>query len=256
MRSAKPLLLSTLTLLSAAGIAKADDWKHTLTPYLWGASLSGTTAVGLISADVDAPFSDIISNLNFGGMLSYRGDHDRLAIMVDVFYVDLEGDKSSTGGLVQVDASAQVQETIVEADVGYHLTDRTVAFVGLRYNDISPDIAVTTTSPLGGTTLAASGSASWVDPLIGIATEIPLSDKWSFALRGDIGGFGIGSDLAWQAVAAVRWQAGKTISVVGGYRYLSADYQSGSGATLIQVRYGDVRSGLGRGIRVLARYNQ
>lgn len=234
MRFAKPLLLSTVTLLGAAGIAKADDWQHTITPYLWGASLSGTTAIGPVSSDVEAPFSDIISNLKIGGMLSYRGDHDRLAIMIDVFYVDLEGDKSSTAGPLQIDATARVQETIVEADVGYHLTDRTVAFFGLRYNDISPDVAVTTTGPLGGTTLAASGSESWVDPLIGVTMEIPLSDRWSFGLRGDVGGFGVGSDFAWQAVATVRWQTGKTVYLVGGYRYLSADYQNGSGARLFK----------------------
>ncbi|HZF14310.1 MAG TPA: hypothetical protein VE046_00050 [Steroidobacteraceae bacterium] len=234
MRSNKPLILSTLTLLGAASDADADAWKHRLTPYLWGAGISGTTSVGPITSDVDVGFSDIISNLKIGGMLTYRGDHERLAIMVDLIYVDLEGDKSSAAGPLQIDATAKLRETIFEADVGYHLTERTVGFVGLRYNDISPDIAVTTTGPGSGVTLSGSGSESWIDPLIGISTEIPLSERWSFALRGDVGGFGIGSDFAWQAVAAVRWQAGKTMSVVGGYRYLSADYQNGSGASLFK----------------------
>jgi len=34
-----------------------------------------------------------------------------------------------------------------------------------------------------------------------------ISDAWSTSLRGDIGGFGVGSDLSAQAVAIVDWHA-------------------------------------------------
>ena len=96
---------------------------------------------------------------------------------------------------------------------------------GLRYNDLSVDLR--TTGPL--TDRRASGGESWVDPVIGGIFEHKFSEAWSTSLRGDIGGFGIGSDLAWQAIASLRWQASPRIGVVGAYRYIYMDYDDGTG---------------------------
>jgi hypothetical protein len=50
-------------------------------------------------------------------------------------------------------------------------------------------------------------------------------------VRGDIGGFGAGSDLAWQAFPYVDWRIAKWGSLQAGYRWMGMDYESGSGAT-------------------------
>ena len=96
---------------------------------------------------------------------------------------------------------------------------------GLRYNDISSDVKVS--GPLA--MRKASGSASWVDPLVGMIYTHKFNDTWSMNLRGDIGGFGVGSDFAWQGLASVRWQATPTVGVVGAYRYIDMDYEDGNG---------------------------
>jgi hypothetical protein len=50
---------------------------------------------------------------------------------------------------------------------------------------------------------------------------------------GDIGGFGLQSQLTWQAVAtySYAWQfTGYQLAAVAGYRALAVDYSTGSGA--------------------------
>lgn len=51
-------------------------------------------------------------------------------------------------------------------------------------------------------------------------------------VRGDVGGFGLGSVFAWQAVAAYTysWQSkGYALGATLGYRALSTSYTTGSG---------------------------
>ena len=49
-------------------------------------------------------------------------------------------------------------------------------------------------------------------------------------LRGDIGGFGVGCDLTWQATARVNWQVSHVFRLGLGYRWLDQDYESGTGS--------------------------
>ena len=51
-----------------------------------------------------------------------------------------------------------------------------------------------------------------------------ISPAVYFTVRGDIGGFGVGSDLMWQAEAALGVQLTKSIHAELGYRALSFDY--------------------------------
>ena len=249
MRHTIPTLVSLAMGLGAAATAQAQEWTHSLTPYLWGSGMSGKAAIGTpagpLEADVDVGLDDILSNLKIGGMLSYRADSDRWVVMADAIYMDLQADKAVGGPLVTVDASAEVQQIALEADLGYHLTENLVAFVGLRYNDIDAGLAVLRSGPGAGASRGAGENESWVDPLVGLTAKLPLNERWSLGLRGDVGGFGVGSDLAWQAMVSVQWKASDKLEVIGGYRYLDVDYENGSGASLF--KYDVVTSGPGLG---------
>lgn len=65
--------------------------------------------------------------------------------------------------------------------------------------------------------------------MIGLQYVAPIADKWSLSLRGDVGGFGVGSDFTWQAWAGVRRQNTDKFSWYLGYRAISFDYEEGSG---------------------------
>lgn len=72
-----------------------------------------------------------------------------------------------------------------------------------------------------------SGSKSWVDPLVGFRGRLNLTDKLYLAARGDIGGFGVGSELAWNAFGSLGYQWTERLSTELGYRHLSMDYSDG-----------------------------
>ena len=49
--------------------------------------------------------------------------------------------------------------------------------------------------------------------------------------RGDIGGFGVGSDFSWHTTAYASWQVAEHGNLLIGYRHLDVDYEDGSGAS-------------------------
>lgn len=240
-----PALLATATPAAADGAG----WSHAISPYLWASGMSGNVAIGTpagpLEADVDVGFGDILENLKFGGMVAYRGDRGPWTVMADAIYMDLEAERSTSVGPVQVAATVNVEQIAFEADVGYRWTERVTAFVGLRYNSIDSDLDVVRSGPGPGSRRGAGESVQWVDPLIGAIAAIPLSARWSLELRGDVGGFGIGADLAWQAMVTARWRATDRIDVTGSFRYLDVDYEDGSGENLFVYDVTTAGPGLG-----------
>jgi len=202
----------------------ADAWTHEFAPYLMGAGLSGETGVGDAVIDVDASFGDILDNLKFGFMGAYRGSKGPYSVMVDTIYVKLEASSKGPGG--QLSAKAEIQQAVVEADLGYALNERLELLAGLRYVGLQARVQA---SGPQDQRLAGSKDESWIDPVIGVRYTWPLGDQWSAALRGDAGGFGVGSDLAWQAMASLRWQTSSRVGWLLAYRHLDMDYESGSG---------------------------
>jgi hypothetical protein len=64
----------------------------------------------------------------------------------------------------------------------------------------------------------------WFDPYIGLRGRYQISPAFYLTARGDIGGFGIGSDLTWQAYGALGCQLSRSVFAEAGYRYLYIDY--------------------------------
>jgi hypothetical protein len=69
---------------------------------------------------------------------------------------------------------------------------------------------------------------SWIDPVIGIRGRLNLSNAFYLTAETDIGGFGIGSDIAWQGYAALGCQITRNIYSEIGYRYLYDDFRDES----------------------------
>jgi opacity protein-like surface antigen len=154
----------------------------------------------------------------------YRATLDQHSITVDAVYMGLGATGTGPAGFAKADVD--VDQAALEVSYGYEVIDRLTVFGGLRYNALAADIKVT--GPLGATQ-KADASPDWIDPIIGAHYTIPFSDAWSMTLRGDIGGFGIGSDFAWQGIATVRWQFSENIGALAAYRYMAMDYEDGSG---------------------------
>jgi hypothetical protein len=104
--------LSAATLLACVGLAQTaqaqdfsddPDWK--VTAYLWTAGLDGTVGIGPIKADIDLSFSDLLSDLNYGGAIAFRRDWGRNIFVADLQYLSLSPDpvKTPLGGSISTD---------------------------------------------------------------------------------------------------------------------------------------------------------
>ena len=70
-----------------------------------------------------------------------------------------------------------------------------------------------------------SRTDDWFDPYIGFRGRYNLNEKFYLTAKADIGGFGVGADLTWQAEAAVGMQLSKNMFTEIGYRALGVDYE-------------------------------
>jgi hypothetical protein len=234
------LLCSVATLTSLAiPAAHGADWQHSLTPYIWGASMSGTAAiatpVGPLSSNVNLSFGDTLSNLDFGGMVAYKGQYDKWVVMSDLIYMDLSANKTQDFPLVSTRSGISVEQLALELSGGYHITDAIALYAGMRVNDLDASVRVTTTTNANSVTRSARASASWIDPIIGIVGEFgfPFTDRWAVNLKGDVGGFGVGSEFAWQVTAALRWRMNDQWDFSAGYRYMDVDYEDEGGSGIV-----------------------
>lgn len=64
----------------------------------------------------------------------------------------------------------------------------------------------------------------WFDPYIGVRGLYNLTDKFYLSGKGDIGGFGVGSDLSWTAEVAFGTRLSANITSEIAYRALGVDY--------------------------------
>ncbi len=211
-----------------------DDWDIFFASYGWLFALDGTIAAGSVSADVDVSLSDTIDQLEnlegaFIGRLEAR--KGRGFLWVDVVYLNLKVDNSTTLANIDVD----FKQTIAELGGGYELLERQIGEAasqtikldvmgGGRYNHLQTDVKIAGKGPFG-VTVQKDASVDWVDPFVGGRVRAQLSDDVFLVVRGDVGGFGIGSasDLTWQVEAVIRVLLSDRASLVAGYRVLDID---------------------------------
>lgn len=204
-----------------------EAWEFHVIPYIWMAGISGDVTVKGSRASVDESFSDILENLDFGGFLHLEAAKGKWALFADGTYVKLSVDRTliDVGSeLVQVELGGAYR--FAQLPLGKE-GERLLSFEALaggRYNYVKSEVEILRL-------LKSKESQDWVDPIVGIRLTAGLTEKLSLRVRGDIGGFGIGSasDFAWNVVAFLGYQLSRRIALGVGYRILDIDYERGSG---------------------------
>jgi len=231
-------------------------WTYRVTPYGWLTSMKGTQTVRGRSTKVDPSFIDIVekSDTLVGLMGTFEARNGPFALYGDLVWskVGVEGSNVRTRtpapgitGTVGRALDLDFQMAVVEVGAAYEVARAgPLAFDvlgGARYwyqeADFSFEVARTVDigdlELAGGRAFARSGSVDWLDPVIGARVRYVVAPGHELFLRGDIGGFGVGSDFSWQAIGGYGFDFGIyngiTFSGVIGYRALSVDYAEGEG---------------------------
>ncbi len=244
----------------------SHDWRVFATLYGWVPNFKGDMVVEGQGSDVSLTRSDIWNNLDIAAMgrIEVLPPDSMWSYWTDIFWASLEKDESasvdvsppsdgppipglpSAGPRIDVDADVRVRMTFVELAAAYHVwhTEETIsglreiaprtqvdAFGGARYNRMRVNFnldANVVGSPLSRK-VRLDESEDWIDPFIGLRLRHGLAPNWWVALRGDIGGFGIGtsSDRAWTFTGTFQHLIHEDLSIGAGWKIMDLDYDRG-----------------------------
>jgi len=204
---------------SAQGAGTQDIWTVELTPYLWAAGLDGNTAADGAGSEIDTDYKFFsLDNLDFALGTALEARKGRWGMLYDAMYVEFS-DAFERGPSSEVEVSGGFVEAVgsMAAQNGRPLE----LLFGVRYVALKTVVDV---APIP----RATARESWLDPLVGLQYAYDFNDRWSVTVRGDIGGFGVASDLATNVSAMFGWRVADKVTVRGGYRMLQMDFDGDS----------------------------
>lgn len=208
-----------------------SDWKFLVEPYMLFPNMSGSVGLGDLSdVNLDASSNDILGQLKMGFMLNTEASTGKWTIGSDLLYMSLaQGVKP--GVLIQ-NGELSVKQLGWEVSGLYAVQPWLDLGIGGMLNSINSggEIYLNTVGGWGSATKKTSMTKTWFDPMVIARIHSKLEEKFIYQLRGEIGGFGIGSDFAWQMQAYAGYRFSKLFQITGGYRIISLDYETGSGA--------------------------
>ncbi len=122
------------------------------------------------------------------------------------------------GALVEyLRAAVDLEIAKVRGEVTGDLEKRANAAKAKASKELAADI---------GEALPTSGAGDqwWIDPIIGLRGQLNIT-RWLFlAGQGDVGGFGVGSQITWNTQATIGFNFTRNIFAELGYRYMYVDY--------------------------------
>lgn len=219
-------LLTLTPPLAVEDLEEGQRWS--VSPYFWMSEIEGAVTVRGNRVSGLVPFSDILDHLDFAFLVHVerRDPEGEWSILIDSVTMWLEQDFDGP-----TDAEVNLTVATVEAASAYRLFDledklgvpvTIEGIAGVRYVFFEAEIDTAVTS-------GRSQDDDFLDPLVGLRGVWGITEGFWLAARGDIGGFGIGSELSWQLVGTIAWDPNEHWSVLAGYRLLDIDYSDGDG---------------------------
>lgn len=268
MKTASPTIRPVALLAAGVGLliagapaAHADDepWRVGLTAYAWAINVSGSATAHGQTIDVNASFLDIVQKSNsLGAFMAYlEADKGRVGMYADFAWMQLGFSRGVTsyrnplpGLSLTLNGNAGLRTDLTMLEVGglYELTrwqggesssTALDALLGFRYWNSTATasldaLGTANYAPLGigasrSIGVSVGSTMQWVDPVVGLRVRHQFTPEQSILVRGDVGGFGLGSQFTWQALGVYnyRWKRnGYDLSAVIGYRAIGFRYTS------------------------------
>ena len=250
--------------LASESLTTPSRWQFNFTPYGWLIGVNGSATAKGRTFDIDASFFDLVekSDSIMALMGYFEARKGRFSFFSDVVWQDLSFDarRSASGNpfpnlpnvniAIKAKANLDYQSTIIQSGVLYQVAKwqgRDGAYTALdlagsaRYWNEEVDVSLRVTGTLTAEieklglvlqrsksiAVARSGTLEWVDPVVGARLRHQMASGSELILAGDVGGFGVGSDFSWQALATYGFDVnyfGTPLRTVVGYRALAVDY--------------------------------
>jgi len=224
------LLAATLlgALLLSAPAARAEEtnlWSFDVVPYLWVANLDLSTSVPETRAAArSGSGADFDTRISGGAMIGAEARYRSFGLWADFAWLRLNTEAANpTPFYSDVNLKSDFFHTTAALTYRLPLEGKfhVDLLAGARIWHVNEDLEFQ-----GGTLpgFKASGEATWADPIIGAHLRYDLSQRWFLVAKGDVGGFGVSADMAYEVFAGVGFRITDWCSTTLGYRYLAEKY--------------------------------
>ena len=203
-------------------------------------AMSGLGAFPTRSVDVTfADLLDVLHNLDGAFMGAFIARDETFIFGIDLIWSKISDDvnlKVGTGPLAPFRSGSLVDfeetQTIATGFAGIRLPIGSpdlhlYATAGARYQRLGATL--TLTQPALGFSSTNESSVDWVDPIIGLAGQYRINEKWFINGLADFGGFGVGAKIDTQGLLSVGYNWTPSFATTLGFRALYTDYSSGNG---------------------------
>jgi hypothetical protein len=211
-------------------IALADGWQFNAATFLWAPSISGNITLRGRSFDSSVGALDVLrkSDSVFGYMGNFEAENDRFGVFLQPIWMRL-GFTSPAGVL---NSKITTDLTFIEFGGFYRALQGMVDAGRPWFIDAMGGVRLTSMSVSASFALGPSLSQTrtWVDPFVGARGRLQFAPRWDVELRGDVGGFGVGSQVSLNTYLLLGYRFtlfGHPAEAFGGYKAQWQDYRSG-----------------------------
>ena len=194
-----------------ASTIQPDTWQLTGSVYLWLASKRGVIELDNVGIPLEDPDES-------SGLFVYlEAERGRWGLIGDLDLLTSEDRSDIATGTVKIE-----EDTLIgELDATWRVAEGSSLqfLLGLRVLDTEQDIDRPVLPDV-------STDTTQIDPVVGAQGTWPLGERFQFRLRGDVGGFGLDSELTYQMFGVLAWEFVPHWGLTAGYRMLGWEFES------------------------------
>ena len=173
-----------------------NNWRFVVAPYLWLTRVSGSVYYGgseIGSSTISA--GNILSHLNFGGMVELEAHKGDFGVIADIIYANLGNTASKpVGPRVNAAADTTVTQLVYTVAATYTVAKSADVYTELLLGGRVVQLDSKTKFSINGETprdMAVSASTTSADPVVGLKGRVRISDSdWFIPFYADVGGGG------------------------------------------------------------------
>ncbi len=216
----KILLIFMLSCAGSVAAEEADSWQIQFQPYVWALGNEVRIATTDYDRSDSTGFIDALLNqYQYGFLWTTTARKGRWGVYMDGHIVRLKDEAKELG----LPYTSDIWQAMFEGSIMYHHGDDSTfaeVFAGGRYFLMNSDVDVTLVGSF-------NDNFEWVEPLVGgrLSHQLGKKEGWRAEVAADIGGFGVGSDLTWQASGALHYAISERHTLSMGYRHIDIEYR-------------------------------
>lgn len=231
--------LNSLTLKKDKTYKSASNPKKfnfSIMPYAWFTSVGGTVGYGPNGEKYgfNKSFSDAVKYLKMAAAIAGKIKYERVSFVYDISYLNLKGFGTELPDHLTSPQILSSNWTVKQALYDLFLTylfpsnSKSVMvdiYAGGRLWDLDVESTIIDNGTTNNTKMGQFTN-SWFDPVIGVNAEYVLSKdmKWAAWTKGDIGGFGVNSQMTWQLNAGFGYMLSPNFPLTLGFKYVGVNH--------------------------------